>query len=95
MLPEQVGESKSLRILWWYQNKTVPLQSKPKVKLRSMQILFDFQNDFLKMIKLVASSPRKALEQINDLALKLEALIKGTDIDNPDLAEFRTIRELR
>ena len=63
-VPEQVGESKSLRILWWYQNKTVPLQSKPKVKLRSMQILYDFQNDFLKMIKLGASSPQKALEQI-------------------------------
>ena len=40
------------------------------------------------MIKLGVSSPQKALEQINDLALKLEALIKGKDIDNPDLAEL-------
>ena len=53
-----------------------------------MQILYDFQNDFLKMIKLGVSSPQKALEQINDLAIKLDAAIKGQDINSPRMAEI-------
>ncbi len=53
-----------------------------------MQILYDLQMDFLKMIHLGVSSPQKALEQINDLALKLDAAIKGEDINSPRMAEL-------
>ena len=53
-----------------------------------MQILYDFQMDFLKMIRLGVTSPQKALEQITDLAIKLYAAIKEKDINSPEMAEM-------
>ena len=53
-----------------------------------MQILYDIQMEFLDVIRLGVTSPQKALEQLAEMSVRLQAAIEGNDINNPDIAKF-------
>ena len=53
-----------------------------------MQILYDIQMEFLDVLRLGVISPQKALEQLADMSVKLQAAIEGEDINSPDMAKM-------
>lgn len=53
-----------------------------------MQILYNYQMDFLEMLYLGLSSPQKALKQITSLGLKIQTAIDKKDIDSPEIAKI-------